>query len=369
VSSQPIDVVECLSNADCAGGTPWCETEAGLCVTCLEDDPPWWNGDYGMRRNLTIEENAAGVLPAGYSVVALMNTEDEVIAGTMRSDGNDLRVVWFDGVSRVELDRHLVAINTTQTEIWFMTQDDIDTADDRYYLYYDNPAAGAPPAYWSDSMGAAAQSSRVYLAADHFEDTLVGAFPDGWEGSPDYRVEAEGGNQVLEVNDISTDGDYLFAGRYDWGDIVIQGRMRAVSTFPSQAYYGFYFRAEAEFDFETAWYGAYDHNTAQVYTMKLSSADATGLSPPIQEISSWSVSSVGTAWHTYEIRLAGRTAVFFLDDVEQYSWTNTGGMTQGRIGVCAGYVAAEARFDDIIVRRYVEPEPTVSLGSQDTPCR
>ncbi|MBN1873600.1 MAG: tandem-95 repeat protein [Anaerolineae bacterium] len=121
-----------------------------------------WN----YRRRLFIDNNVGSELPAGYSVKVVVDTASLVSANKLRSDGDDLRVVWDDAGTLVELDRVAeTAFNTSDTELWFKTQAQIvgDGRDRDYYLYYGNPYAGTPPA----------DPAEVYVLWDDFDGSAL----------------------------------------------------------------------------------------------------------------------------------------------------------------------------------------------------
>lgn len=323
----------------------------------------WWDTSYGYRRTLTIQETASGALPQGYSVVIVLDTQALVSAGKMLASGDDLRVVR----QGVELDRRVVAPDTTATEIWFKTQTAIDTSDATYEIYYGNPTAGAPPAHWSDSMGTDAVGSKVYLAADSFEDDAVGTLPGGWDGSSKYSVAQDGTNRVLEIDGTSPNADYLFAGDCGWTDVVVQARLRVIDT--SGDHYGLFTRAESLTNFDALWFGLQSNNTLALYTTHLTSSSATGLASASSK-GSWFLSPpAGSSWHTIEMRLLGQKAEVVFDGVTKTTYNILPNqMTSGRIGLCAGYPASEAHWDDMVVRLYVKPEPTVNSAVEESGC-
>jgi uncharacterized repeat protein (TIGR01451 family) len=127
---------------------------------------PGWN----YRRRLFIDNNVADELPTGYSVKLVLDTVALVSQSKLRGDGDDLRVVWEDGATLVELDRIAeTPFNSPNTEIWFKTQAPISGSarDGNYYIYYGNPSAGVPPAdqsnvwaLWDDFDGSSLDLSR-----------------------------------------------------------------------------------------------------------------------------------------------------------------------------------------------------------------
>ena len=335
------------------------------CGTGLE--PTWWISDYAWRRQLTVTENISGTLPADYSVMVELDTATMVVQGRLLTNGNDLRVVRWSAGEHQELDRRLLGANSANSRLWFKTRGAVNSADATYFLYYGNPGAGNPPAHWADSMGQDAVPSGVYLAADNFEDEAIGAFPGGWDGSHNYAVELDNGNRVLGVTGPDDHGDYLFAGDLSWTDVVVEARMKIID-YASNGYYGLFTRAESLTDFNTLWYGTNLGFSLDVYRCQLSSPTATTLTSS-DSLTSFRGHVIGTTWHRYQLRLLGQEVSFFFDQELVGSRTLTAGqMTAGRMGLCAGYSPTRALWDDIVVRRYVSPEPTVTLGDEESWC-
>ncbi|MFH1807145.1 MAG: hypothetical protein ABIJ09_00265 [Pseudomonadota bacterium] len=340
--------------------------DAGGCART----PPWWNPDYSLRRPLRITENIAGSLATGYSVVLRYDSSLDVNAARCLPTGDDVRVVRWDGATWTELDRHLRQMDSTTTEIWFKTPASITGSDVSTWLYLDNPGAGLPPASWVDGM---AGTSAVYLAADDFESYSLGglAAQSAWEGSTAYRVVVDpddASNQILELasNPPSVAG-YLFAGSYSWTDIAIRGRLNMVKAQGKDAsYVGFWLRAPTATNFWAAYSGYFDPTTVEHYRCHLSSATATGLdtSPASVRTGTTSVTRAKT-WHEEEAHVRGDRLEHFLDGSSVLSTPSAGVPANGRVGLCYGYTQGTVRWDDIVVRALVNPEPVVSVDGLD----
>ncbi len=125
---------------------------------------PWWNASWIYRQQINITNNNDTLaLPGGYSVSINLDTASLVASEKLRGDGNDLRVVYWDGSNNIELDRiNLTDFNTSSTEIWFGLQNSIppNSYDDNYFIYYGNPSAGEPPK----------NASNVFEFYDDFDD-------------------------------------------------------------------------------------------------------------------------------------------------------------------------------------------------------
>ncbi|RLC80193.1 MAG: hypothetical protein DRI61_06345, partial [Chloroflexi bacterium] len=88
---------------------------------------PWWNASWIYRQQINITNNNDTLaLPGGYSVSINLDTASLVASEKLRDNGNDLRVVYWDGSNNIELDRiNLTDFNTSSTEIWFGLQNSI----------------------------------------------------------------------------------------------------------------------------------------------------------------------------------------------------------------------------------------------------
>lgn len=119
---------------------------------------PWWDPAYGSYRQLTVTAGSTA-LPAGTLASLQFDHAALVTAGTSQADGDDVRLVYWNGTSYAELGRSLAtgsSWNQPTTRITFRTAAPIaaSASDSGYYLYYGNAAATAP--------AGAAPSARFY---------------------------------------------------------------------------------------------------------------------------------------------------------------------------------------------------------------
>ena len=332
----------------------------------LPSGPGWWDGAYAHRLPLVITEAADGPLPAGYSVVLVLDTAALVAAQQLQASGDDLRIVRWDGTAHHEHDRRVIEANTGATAVWFKTDAAIDGESRDYTLYHGNPGAGAPPAHWSDSMGADAPS-RVYLAADDFEEHVAGDCPDGWtpcdSGQSGHPWQVQGStNRYLETTSAVT---YIFAGQQQWTDVSMEARVWSeypdgcpgiasrVQTLKHLVYTGYncvpsdpQYPQPFGHDNVTVWVRP---NADNYYP--LHGAQALGV---VIQPKEWH--RVRVAWTGLEVRLfhdgtfAGKELTVSPD---------VGGA--GRVGLFSAYTNAPVRADEVVVRRFVDPEPTVTV--------
>ncbi|MGH2573077.1 MAG: hypothetical protein ACRDGU_06310 [Actinomycetota bacterium] len=111
--------------------------------------PPWWNAAYNWRRAIDVTAGAA--IAAGYSLSVTFDHAGLVGAGKALANGNDVRVVYWNGSGWVQLARFRdegSAWNTSATQVWFRAQSPVaaGASDGNYFMYYGNSAPGGPPA-------------------------------------------------------------------------------------------------------------------------------------------------------------------------------------------------------------------------------
>lgn len=174
-----------VASGDGSGTTPTVEYRLNAGTNELEFRT---SADYFYRQRITVT-NGSTAVPAGYSVSVTFNHASLVSAGKSRSDGNDVRIrYWNSSQSRwVELDRlnfgfsATLALppdspspwNTTTARVWFRLQAPIAAlaSDNNYYLEYGDLSADRPPA----------NGDHIFL--DYEDGTVYGTaatVPPGW---------------------------------------------------------------------------------------------------------------------------------------------------------------------------------------------
>ncbi len=140
--------------------------------------PTWWDGDYQFRQRIDVTADSVAA-PGGYTVPLTFDHAALVNTGLSLANGNDVRVIRWDGSAWTELDRILdddSAWNQASTSLLFRTVDPIAAdAADTYWLYYGHASAAAPPV----------DPEAVYLLHENFDAGNMGDFVDqsvgvGW---------------------------------------------------------------------------------------------------------------------------------------------------------------------------------------------
>jgi hypothetical protein len=140
-------------------------TPPANCVT----SPVWWDANFAYRARITVSAGASAI-PANYPTRFTLDHAGLVGLGKSLANGNDARIVYWNGSSWTELPRALFddgpagqassTWNQAGTTVMFKTAASIPASgtDVGYYLYYGYPLAGSPPTN--------TPSSRYYIAED-----------------------------------------------------------------------------------------------------------------------------------------------------------------------------------------------------------
>lgn len=151
----------------------------------------WWDSSYGQRRELAFGTDHA-LLPLGFTAALTLDTR---VSNTniAQPSGGDLRVVWHPiGGAPVELDRQGDAFNAAATVLEFRLQSELGAnanqdPDGAYFLYYENPGAGSPPA----------DISGIYFFGDAFDRADSSTIGNGWS---EWSL---GGDPAIVGNELS----------------------------------------------------------------------------------------------------------------------------------------------------------------------
>jgi len=324
----------------------------------------WWNVDYSYRRQITITNNMAYTLSSGYSTLLTMDTAALVSSGKMLSNGNDLRIVFWNESSWVEIDRHVIDMNTGSTHVWFKTQTDVpaDGSDNNYYVYYDNLGAVSPPA----------NKSNVYLWFDDFNrvdnlDITTEASYSAKTGGGTWSIETSKLKNVGAAGDpnkliitalgnVDTDIDMLVkinVTSFVGGDLSRMGLSCCMDTDPSRG---------------SGYCGLFHDDRDSLELLNDLRSWGTG------GAYSWSLST----WYYMRFRVIdpvnklGKVKVWQVGTTEPNTWTvdgNFGGGTArnyGEVGFGGSRTTDITYFDDILIRYIADPEPSASLGTEQS---
>ncbi len=342
--------------------------------------PSWWDTNYQYRMPLTITTgpNTPANGYDGYTVRLTLNTKNLNI----RPDCNDLRIARDTGAGWQEIDRQVIDCNTPKTDIRFKLVDDIgvSSSDTNYYLYY---------GYGSASAAGALGSTNVYLWYDDATTDRSGQYVfgrcDPWEGSG-YTPWAysPSGYYIVDTGDDSTACfRYPVAER----DAYIEAELYHTGCYPTNMSTGLLGRyilgsgSGASEDSNTY----YASNRAEQSTCGNGYAHdgdiCEGGRCPLGINGKNPKAIVDTQWRVQALALWGINPTngrFWDDDsaggLGPIGWpspkANADGSDSSDIESSGdwGIIASQdtVRVRNILIRRYTDPEPSVSVGSEET---
>ena len=173
-------------------------------------NPLCWDPSYLHRQQVTVSAGSVAV-PADYTQSLTFDHAALVSAGKSLANGDDLRVVYWNGATWEELNRILdpaSSWNSATTTILFKLPAGIaaSSSDTNYYLHYGNPAATNPPA----------DPAYVYVHYDGYESGDYGGWTGESSGPGDTNTIVTGPSPVHSgtyASESFVDGD---AVQSDW---------------------------------------------------------------------------------------------------------------------------------------------------------
>ncbi|MFX1524360.1 MAG: DUF2341 domain-containing protein, partial [Promethearchaeota archaeon] len=309
-------------------------------------DKNWWDSSYKYRTVIHIINIHTGVLPKGYSVNISVNTSNLVSNGKLRSDGKDLRVVWYNSSSTtwLELDRvNDTNFNTENTQIWFKTQASISPSvdDTNYYLYYGYEDANDPPT----------NKSKIY---DFFDDfTQADGDADSWTVTLGTGWSVI--NNEYRQNELSLDRRTIL-DTYTVENATIEVRIKhsGVGTMFGG---GVMFRYSNGSNFYTSGPGFWgdEVGTGRWTSDAPLQLDGTGTELDL----------IKDNWYDLRIEMLGNHYDIYLNDTLKNSVTNNDHLNPGQIGFMTYTDQLDVYFDDLKIALLVETQPTLTTGTEE----
>jgi len=314
----------------------------------------WWDGQYAYRKQVAVNTSSKGV-PVGYTVALTIGHADLVSQGKAQADGRDVRIVWHGPAGPVELDRVLdddSAWEGSTTILHFALQEALgpNSEDGRYYLYYGNPQAGAAPA----------DPNRVYWYASTFDSEAALLDWTTYDVEQWTNWKIKGGKLVQYRNAKQDDqlpyinGKLLLTARGQIRDLAVEldfkvgdNDLLAVGLCSADNKpQGFYVAISQDrwFDDDDGpdrvgyWIGEsktgwkeISYSEDQWYPLKVAWTDGSIAALGYQYVAAWDVGPPQASYFCLALN--------------------------GLEGVS---------IDNLTIRHYVDPEPTLSLGSEET---
>jgi hypothetical protein len=318
----------------------------------------------GSFRKQIIIKAGSETIPSGYSISFTFDHASLVSSSKSLPSGSDVRIFYFDGNKLKEIDRALdeeSSWNSPSTKIWFKTQASIPAggSDGNYYLYY---------GYINDS-NPLSDKSKVYDFYTDFYNI------DDWgkwrfsELSSFPKVNVSSGIVKIDSLDGKKAGIYHKTYTISGGSTgyLLKVKARHVNSINDNLH--------------TIWvyFDVNETNGAIIKGYTYCTRDAQGNKPDhiiIREANQteYSISEVKgdkpslNNWYIYEFYVTKDNRFKGLRDGEQMvpssGWVMDNNYIGGKIAIgVEGDAIAE--WDWIIVRKYLESEPTITLGNEE----
>jgi len=320
---------------------------AGECGTVnVSLDPiSWWDSSWIYRKQINItNNNATSVLESGYSFnITLDTTGDKFL-----DNGNDVRIVYYNGTSNIELDRiNTTSFNSSSTILWFKLQSNISASsvDSNYSVYYGNPYATNPPT----------NKSNIYLFYDNFTDSSAWSTFSGA-----CSASSSQGNPVPSLfmsGSGTTDRCYATNFNLPSTPYLIEADVYISST-------GGRGIRNIGFKHTTS------HASGYMYRMQTSGGDGGFFT--LSGTGTWTKLGSNDAdvsadtWHNLKLLIRGTNFTAWMDgnyrnSVVSSTYSNTKIGTQDD-----GGADTDSYVDNYLVKRYIYPDPSSSLGIEET---
>lgn len=311
----------------------------------------WWNPDWSYRKPITIQEQSGNQL-TNYQLKMDLNTKTLIDQGKMNSDCSDIRFA----SSGLKADYWIESgCNTVTTDIWVEVPSIPSGGETELNMYYGN-------------SGASSQSST--------EETMYiyDLHSNGYDGSLGGVATYKSANNYVQLTD-TTDSQ--------------QGHLEYSKGTPSPGWYAewqYYIGDGTGADAVGiyAWSNnditpyLEDANAHGVTWMMNNHDDCIGLNydagnPQCNDIESWSQNPATSNWETatsYGV-LEGSTLTYYhstLGNSISGTWTNSN-MPVGDVfgfGARTGGLNNHHWIRRITVRKFTSPQPTYSVGSEET---
>jgi hypothetical protein len=143
---------------------------------------PWWDAAYSAKRDVTVLNNDAQTMWAGYPINLHFDDTTSPTAAALYAasqpgvPGDDFRIVHSNAT---ELARYVQQFTPSVVDIWFNTQVDIaglGTDSESYQLYYGNADAASPPGDINEVFEPGTDANTVGLW--HFQEGAGSAIYD-----------------------------------------------------------------------------------------------------------------------------------------------------------------------------------------------
>lgn len=299
----------------------------------------WYNNSWNYRKPITISNSGSTL--TDYQIPVAIDTASLVAVGKLLSNCNDIRFTDTDGSTLLNYWIES-GCNTSSTKIWIKIPS-ITSGTNTIYLYYGNSGAST-----------SSNGDNTFI----FFDDFIGTNGSSLDTSK-WNLTQTGGSIVDIQNNMLR--VYTPTGGSSNGHAVSKTTFTLPIIVEFKAQWPGWGNDDAMFGTSghNIWYGASGHLRIGDYVC--CSGDASGWT-------GWTGYSINTP---YKFRLTVTSTVFKTEElVNGNSDTHTvaNSSTAINFGDNQPHASHTTYVDNVFVRKYASPEPTFSIGTEETLC-
>ena len=349
----------------------------------------WWDTDYADRFEIDVT-TGANVPDKGYvgytARIVTLDTQALIAAGDMQADCSDLRMTYYNGISWQELPRHILNCNTASTDIRFALVVDIpaNSNDDNYYLYYNFSSPAALPAMTTTNVYLWFDDASIDRSGSYIRGRIDPWHGNGWDNSlawngAGYYTYDNGDNftsgyrRDVDERDVYVEAEFYHTGCYPFNftsGVLARGIIQS-GTLGSEQSNHYYASNRGENPGCQAL--AYAHD-GDIVSGNRQTIAINGPTPPAIVTNQWRRQGLAV-W------LINPSNGAFWDEDNSGNWAAIGYPSGANLQVSGtdspddegrGFAAImtaqdQGRVRNILIRRYIDPEPVLLLTAQSQP--
>ncbi|MCX9073630.1 MAG: carboxypeptidase-like regulatory domain-containing protein, partial [Candidatus Methanoperedens sp.] len=350
-------------------------TEARPWYIAVDPAGSWWNASWTYRKQINVTTGANSPYKGykNYTVRLTTNTTGTKFMG----NGNDTRIVYWNGTGNTELDREILNPNSTATNITFMLQANISASsyDNNYYLYYGNPTADAGPNnrtkvyLWYDNASSDRESEYTQGRVDLTAQGGVWANSIAWNAAGYYTFDT-GDNfaDSMRPTNLGERDAYVEYEEYQTNAYLTDMTSGPLSRWNGTGSGGtedsshWYYYEMADSTYLAGSYASHDDITADDRGIVVVTNGLLGAFPATTwtriGIASWGINP--TNLKAYYNNSSGGWGG------SRFSGTHAAASDNENPGQFGIWLQQDAgRIRNIIIRRYTEPEPSLSTLTEE----
>src|SRR3972149_1251992 len=297
-----------------------------------------WLTNWNYRKSISVSNT--GTILNDYQIPITIDSATPISLGRMLSDGGDIRLTDSDGSSLLN---HWIesGINTSSTKIWIKVPS-IPTGTKAIYVYYGNSSAT-----YDNSLG----GNSTFEFFDDFNNNII--------DTSKWTKDEQQGNTLQAINQEIRFGGTKIGD--NWGP---GARIDSVQTFSTSYIVSARAKLVTPSSYSYRVYLGIGNTTIHFYGSGSSDYDIFGWEDRGEVIYLNQISL--NTWYNLKIVFDGTTYKNYVNDIYKGMTTSS---LPGRISIRDSLylngTTIDARFDDIVVRKYAIIEPTTVIGTEE----